>query len=78
MIRRLVQIGALILIGDGVIGLIRPRWQSLLWRFGPEIAKAANEELADHPTVARSVFLAEAVLGFALASLPVPEEDDEE
>lgn len=75
MIRRLVQVGALILIGDGVIGLVKPRWQSLLWRFGPQLAKAANEELADHPTTARALYLAEALAGFALASLPVPDEE---
>ena len=71
--RRVIQLGALFLIGDGVMGLIKPRWHSLLWHFGPELAKAATEELAAHPKTARSVYLAEAALGIAIASMQTPE-----
>lgn len=71
--RRLVQLGALFLIGDGVMGLLKPRWHSLLWHFGPELFRAATEELADHPRTARSIYLAEAALGAAVASLQTPE-----
>ena len=39
--RRLIQLGALFLIGDGVMGLLKPRWHSLLWHFDPELARAA-------------------------------------
>ena len=61
--RRLIQAGALLLIGDGLMGMLKPRWHSLLWRFGPEVVRAATEELADHPTTARGVHAAEAALG---------------
>ncbi len=71
--RRIVQLGALFLIGDGVMGLIKPRWHSLLWHFGPELARAVTEELADNPKVARSVYLAEAVVGVILAARQTPE-----
>jgi hypothetical protein len=71
--RRLVQLGALVLIGDGVMGLLKPRWHSLLWHFGPELARAVTEELADHPKIARSVYLAEATLGIVLAARQTPE-----
>ncbi len=71
--RRLVQLGALFLIGDGVMGLLKPRWHSLLWNFGPELARAATEELAAHPKTARSVYLAEAALGVVLASRQTPD-----
>lgn len=71
--RRLVQLGALFLIGDGVMGLLKPRWHSLLWHFGPEVMRAATEELADHPKTARSIYLVEAALGIAVASLQTPE-----
>ncbi len=74
MTRRLIQLGALFLIGDGVMGLIKPRWHSLLWHFGPQLAKAVTEELADHPNTARAIYLAEAVAGVAIASLQTPEE----
>lgn len=68
LIRRILQVGALFLIGNGLIGLIRPRWQSLFWRFGPQLAQAVSEELADHPKTARALYLAQAGIGVALAS----------
>ena len=71
--RRLIQLGALFLIGDGVMGLLKPRWHSLLWRFGPEIARAATEELAENPKTARAIYFAEAAIGVALASCQTPE-----
>ncbi len=71
--RRVVQAAALLLIGNGIMGLIKPRWRSLLWHFGPEIARAATEELADHPTTARSIYAAEAALGLLIATRHAPE-----
>ncbi|CAN5440671.1 hypothetical protein BH20VER3_BH20VER3_23660 [soil metagenome] len=71
--RRLLQLGGLFLIGDGVMGLIKPRWHSLLWQFGPQLARAATEELADHPKTARTIYLAEAAIGVAIASCQTPE-----
>lgn len=73
--RRLIQAGALLLIGDGLMGLIKPRWHSLLWHFGPQVFRAATEELADHPKTARSIYAAEAALGIFLASAQTPEQD---
>ena len=64
--QRLVQIGALLLIGNGVMGLVRPRWHTLPWRRGPQLALALTDELADNPTVARPVYLAQAALGAVL------------
>lgn len=74
-VRRLTQLGALFLIGDGVMGLLKPRWHSLLWHFGPEIARAATEELAENPKTARAIYFAEAAIGVALASCQRPEVD---
>jgi hypothetical protein len=64
--RLLLEAGGLFLIGDGITGLVRPRRQSLLWHFGPELARAVTEELGDHPKLARSVYLTEVALGIAL------------
>ena len=66
--RRIIQLGALVLIGDGVIGMIKPRRPSWLGSFGPELARAATEELAAHPRTARSIYLAETLLGLLLAT----------
>ncbi|HEY8671012.1 MAG TPA: hypothetical protein VIL63_09245 [Terriglobales bacterium] len=73
--QRLIELGALILIGDGVMGLLQPRRHSLLWHFGPELARAATEELAEHPKTARILYLAEAAIGLALASCRTSEID---
>lgn len=73
ILRRIIQLGALVLVGDGVMGLIKPRWHSLLWHFGPQLARAATEELAEHPKTARTIYLAEAAVGIAIASLQTPE-----
>jgi hypothetical protein len=66
--KRLLELAGLILIGDGLMGLLCPRRHSLLWHFGPQLAKAVTEELADHPTTARGIYAAELALGIVLAS----------
>lgn len=73
--RRVIEAGALLLIGDGLMGLIKPRWHSLLWRFGPQVVRAATEELADHPKTARCIYAAEAALGLLIASSQTPEQE---
>lgn len=54
------------------MGLLQPRRHSLLWHFGPQLSRAMTEELADHPKVARSVYLAEVALGLALSLCQTP------
>ena len=71
--RRIVEVGAIFLIGDGLMGLLKPRWHSLLWHVGPELFKAATEELAAHPKTARAIYAAELALGVALASRQTPD-----
>ena len=55
------------------MGLIKPRWHSLPWNRGPQLLKAATDELADYPRAARAVYLAEAALGIMLAAQRDPE-----
>ena len=66
--RRLIQLGALFLIGDGIAGILMPRRRSLLWHVGPQLAKAVTEEITDRPAAALSVNLAKAALGVMLIS----------
>jgi hypothetical protein len=75
MTRRLLELGGLILIGDGLMGLLFPRRHSLLWHVGPQLAKAVTEELADHPTTARTIYAAEIALGVVLATTQLSDED---
>jgi hypothetical protein len=72
-VRRWIELGALFLIGDGIMGLLKPRWHSRLWRFGPELVIAVTEELAAHPCFARAVYAAEAAVGIVIASRSTPE-----
>ena len=65
---RLLQLGALLLIANGVMGLIRPRWHTLPWRGGPQLALAVTEEIADNPKIARPVYAAQTALGIAIAA----------
>ncbi len=65
--RYTVQAGALLLIGNGVMGLLRPRWHPLAWSAGPKLLRAATEELAEHPKTARAVYIAQLAAGIALA-----------
>jgi hypothetical protein len=64
--RRAMEAGGLFLIGDGILGLLRPRRYTILWHVGPQLGRAAIEELADHPRLARSLYAAEVALGIAL------------
>jgi hypothetical protein len=67
--QRVLEFAGLILIGDGLMGLLRPRRHSLLWHLGPQLAKAVTEELADHPSAARAIYAAELAAGVVLASV---------
>jgi hypothetical protein len=71
--RRVIELGALVLIGDGIMGLIKPRWHSLLWHFGPQLVRATTEELAEHPKTARGIYAAEVALGVLIASRQTPD-----
>ena len=73
--KRLLELGGLILIADGVLTLFRPRRRSLLWHCGPQLTKAMTEELADHPKTSRAIYAAEIALGLALTSVELPEAD---
>ena len=73
--KRLLELAGLILIGDGLMGLLRPRRHSLLWHFGPELAKAVTEELAEHPQTARAIYAGELALGIVLASIQLSDDN---
>jgi hypothetical protein len=73
--KRILELAGLILIGDGLMGLLRPRRHSLLWHFGPELAKAVTEELADHPKTSRAIYAAELAAGIALATIQLSDDD---
>lgn len=73
IIRRLLQLTALLMIGDGVSGLLKPRWHSLLWDIGPDAFETAMETLAANPVKARALYAAEIAVGILLSTQLTPE-----
>jgi hypothetical protein len=71
--RRMIEIGALLLIGEAIMGLLQPRRYSLLWHFGPRVLRAMTEELAEHPNTARAIYALEGATGIAIAASQTPE-----
>lgn len=71
--RRIIQLVALIMIGDGVTGFFKPRRHSLLWDIGPEFFRTAMETLAENPAKARLIYAAEIAIGSWLAARQTPE-----
>ena len=54
------------MIGEGVVGTIHPEKHMGLWRIGPKPLRAVVTSMADHPSLMRIGFVAEAVLGYWL------------
>jgi hypothetical protein len=71
--RRIVEGFALFLIGDGIMGLLKPRRHSLLWDCGPEPVHEFTEMLAENRNLARGIYLAEIAIGLLIASKQTPE-----
>lgn len=74
ILRRLIQLVALLMIGDGVVGFFKPRWHSLLWDLGPAPYRELMHEFAAEPAKARWVYAAEVVVGLLIAARQTPEE----
>jgi len=64
---RFLEILAIGMIGEGIIGAIRPRPYMRLWRFGPKAYRNFIDALADRPQATRLMCAAEAGLGVWLA-----------
>jgi hypothetical protein len=57
---------AMVLIGDGVVALLRPRQDAAAWGVGPVRWKAFMGYLYDHPSLTRAIGAAEIGAGLAL------------
>jgi hypothetical protein len=67
MLRRIAELAAMVVIGDGVIALVAPRRHSLLWRFGPEGYRRLMETFAGRPALVRVLAAVEVAGGLWLA-----------
>jgi|SRR5215813_12709774 len=64
---RLMEVVAIGMIGEGIIGAIRPKRYMRLWRFGPKPYRNFIDALVDRPRATRLMCAAEAGLGVWLA-----------
>jgi hypothetical protein len=62
-----LEILALAMIGEGVVGLLRPRRYSLFWKIGPHWLRETAETLAEHREATRLICLGEIALGLWIA-----------
>jgi len=65
---QLKYLTAMMLIGDGVLAMLRPHRDAMTWHMGPEPWKALMRYLSDHPDTMRAIGASEVALGFALVA----------
>lgn len=65
--KRLMEILAMLAIGDGVVQLAAPRRHMLLWEAGPEGVRRATRFFANNPNLTRLLGATEVALGVWLA-----------
>jgi hypothetical protein len=65
--KRIKDIVAMLLIGDGALTLIAARNRALVWRFGPEGLRKSTSWQADHPRLMRLEGASSIGLGVLLA-----------
>lgn len=69
---RVTEIAALLLVGDGVVGMLQPERHVRLWQRGPRTYRAAVEPFVKHPGLTRVLAAAEAAAGLWWASRQRP------
>lgn len=65
--RQMKQVAAMMMIGDGVVAMIAPRQDAMVWARGPRFWRRTMVWLAEHPTATRLIGAAEAAGGVLLA-----------
>ena len=77
ILRRLIQLPALVMIGDGVSGLLKPRWHSLLWRDRTGVVPNDDGWVGKESiTKARLLYAAEILVGTWHSTRLTPEKPD--
>ena len=71
--RRIAELVAMVLIGDGVIAMSAPSRHSLLWRGGPRMWGDFMQGLAERPNLVRVLGAAETGIGLWLALRQYPQ-----
>lgn len=71
--KRGLEVLGLLMIGEGIVGLIRPRRYSLLWKVGPTWLRDSMDVLAAHRDATRLLCAAEIAAGLWLALREIEE-----
>jgi hypothetical protein len=66
--QRLGEFAGILLVGDGVVGMLQPERHTRLWLSGPAPYRAVMEPFVRHPGMTRAIAVAEAAAGLWLAS----------
>ena len=66
--QRIKECVAIVLIGDGAIGLLNPRRHSRLWKNGPQPYQKMMRFFIENPLALRALSVAEIALGYWLAT----------
>jgi hypothetical protein len=74
--RRLLEIVAMMLVGDGLLSMVDPKRHCGLWDFGPKACREFIEEFETHPNLTRILGAVEAVLGLVMAETLRPEKKE--
>lgn len=64
---RSLEVLALAMIGEGLIGLLHPRRYSLFWKLGPAWLRHTTQTLAEHREATRLICVGEMAIGLWLA-----------
>ncbi|HEX5233961.1 MAG TPA: hypothetical protein VFW25_01380 [Silvibacterium sp.] len=65
---QLKYLTAMMLIGDGVLAMLRPHRDARTWSMGPRFWKDLMAYLSDHPDMLRCIGAAEVAVGFTLVA----------
>lgn len=70
-VRRLAELGGILLVGDGIVAALRPVGHVELWEKGPSLWRDMLRPFAGRPGLTRGVALAEIGLGLAIAGAAI-------
>lgn len=68
MRRKLLNLAAMVLVGDGLVTSLHPRREARLWGAGPKFHRKLMSTFERRPQLARGAALLELAVGFWLAS----------
>ena len=66
-LRRILTLVGLLMIGESIVVLLRPKRYVSLWRGGPATVRHTVDWFADHPQATRVLGILELVVGLLLA-----------